>query len=609
MNNSRKRDSILENITRFRHNSIVIRNFGLVVVAMIVPLMLVVWIVRMNINDIVQEEIQNAGYNSLVTTAKTIDSIIDKMFSFSYYLTENQEFNLLYVSDLEGVLEEYKSTYEKYVKFNILVEEYIDSAYIYLEPYNIILCDAKGTRNMQAVYKEDMTDISWLTYYDNYTSQRNYSICSRRKNDFYPYLMSMIRPIIAGRDNRRGAVILNVDMLKLSRQLGYENDKEIKFFMLGEEGNLLYTNQEELLERDGEVPDYLTYLFQEKDEVVTKEIEGITYIISNVNSESYECRYILCTPMTYFEKRLDEVNRFIWNVIIFTLILGILVAYIVTLHSFRPIQRIMNEIDDNTEEGIKVKGEISGDKTEDERFENELHYITEMVKLARRRSDRFQMETEMWMRKLSDAQMLALQNQIDPHYLYNTLDMINWEAVKLLGYDNSISDMLSTLAQFFRMGLQKNSYLISVSEELEHARLYVIILEKRYAGSIQVKWDISKEVLRYKMIRHTLQPLIENAINHGFRPRRYEGNILIRAGILDELVYLAVDDDGVGMELEECVKMNYELMNHYEAESEHVGIRNVNQRIKILFGDEYGVNIMRTETGGLSVRMILPPIE
>ena len=160
-----------------------------------------------------------------------------------------------------------------------------------------------------------------------------------------------------------------------------------------------------------------------------------------------------------------------------------------------------------------------------------------------------------------------------------------------------------------RIGLSRGSYLVGISEEMEHAKLYTRIIEARYEGTIHVRWDIDEEIFLYKTVRLTLQPLIENAVSHGLKPKRYKGNIVIRGGMVEEFVYLVVEDDGIGMENAQCVALNHELMENYDGKSEHIGIRNVNQRIKILFGEEYGISLRAKEDGGMIVRMIMPKLK
>lgn len=599
--------SIVRNIIRYRHNSILVRNFGLVILMIILPFIIMTMFVKANLEKIVQNEISEVNNGSLTTVSKTFDTVLDKMFSFAYYMKEGETFPLLYTSSKEEMQKYYEDIYGQQIRMNMLVEEYIDSVYIYLENRHLVLYADKSSNGVKIEELENMDDLSWIPFYKRCVEQEKYYVLgSRVKGQKYPYLLTMV--VSFDKKNKRGsgAVVINVDMRKLDEYLGYEDGTGKKFFAIGEEEQLYYSNLRSLIENKEELPEFLHSALQEEDGSRKEEAEGLKYIVSVHESQNWNCKYVLCTPIDQFESRISDINSFILKMVLLISALAIVVAYIVTVHSFVPIQQIMNEIDrDDEEEEVQVQeNEIS--QTDWGNFSNEVGYITNMVKQAKKRNNRFHLETKNWMAKLSSAQMVALQSQINPHYLYNSLDMINWKAVELLGYHNPVSDMISTLAQFFRLGLQRTNYLIRVSEEIEHAKLYARILEERYRGSIHVEWAVEEEIMDCETIRLTLQPLIENSINHGLRPKRYEGNIVVRGGSVEDMIYLSVEDDGVGMEVEECVDLNFELINHYDVDSPHIGIRNVNQRIKIMFGDEYGVNLTPIINGGLKVMMLLP---
>lgn len=597
--------SIIKNIVQYKHNSIVIRNFILIVVMMILPFTVITMSVKMSMERMVEQEIEDANENALFTTIQMLEGVLDRMFSFSYYLSIDDDFIRLQMFQAENVIDRYNVIYDDKVRINALIEEYVDSVYIYIEKQNIVLYNDKGSASIGIADLEQMADQSWLPFYKKMDEDQNYSLGMRIKGELYPYLLTMIVPFEHGGEVS-GAIITNIDMRRLIRYLGHDNEKEQKIYMVGKEGELYYSNQELLLGNNVRIPDYLEFAWQYEG-TDFRQIGEDNCVVTVQESDTYPCRYVLCTLNERYENYIGKVDSITKGMVIISLILGIIVAYIVTIYSFTPIQRIINEIerpdlaDEENAEEVVMNGEQD--------FNNEVHYVTEMVRKAKKKNIRYQLETGKWMEKLNNAQMIALQSQINPHYLYNTLNMINWKAVQQLGLNNSVSEMISALSRFFSIGLQRNSYLIMIGEELEHAKLYAKILAARYEETISVKWDVSEEILSFKAIRLTIQPLIENAVYHGLRPKRYEGNITIRGGCVGDYIYLTVEDDGVGMEDTECIRLNYELLNHYETESAHIGIRNVNQRIKIVFGDDYGVNLRRNESGGLDVSMILPKKE
>lgn len=605
MKRERSYVNIVRNIIRYKHNSILLRNFGLVIIMMIMPFIILTLLVKSNLENVVTQEIEEVNDSSLEMVSKTLDTVLDKMFSFAYYLKSGTDFTLMYGMTAEEILEKYEDIYGKLMRMNILVEEYIDSVYVYLEDREMVLYGAKGESGMKVVDLEKMSDLSWLQYYESCLAQNEYYFLgSRVKNEHYPYLVTMVVPFQKNADRNNGAVVVNMDIKKLNEYLGYKDKNHQCFFMIGEEGQIYCTNVITMVKEGSSLPENLKYAWQEGASTGKIEWDGMLYIVSFHESENWHCSYVLCTPIEQFENHISSINSFIVQIVILISILAVIVAYIVTVHSFVPIQQIMNEIDrvDGEEEDISEENALH----QNESYENEINYITSMVRHARKRNNRFHLETKKWMEKLNSAQMVALQSQINPHYLYNSLDMINWRAVELLGYNNTVSNMISTLAQFFRMGLQRTNYVVSISEEIAHAKLYTKILEERYRGSIHVEWAVDEEVMSCETVRLTLQPLIENAINHGLRPKRYEGKIMIGGGVVGDFVYLSVEDNGVGIEEEECVALNYELINHYDEDSTHIGIRNVNQRIKIMFGDEYGVNLRSNTEGGLKVSLLLP---
>lgn len=605
MKRERSHGSIVRNIFRYKHNSILLRNFGLVVSMMIIPFIILALLVKTNLESVITQEIKEVNESSLEMVSKTLDSVLDKMFSFAYYLKGSTDFTLMRGMTTQEILEKYEDIYGKLMRMNILVEEYIDSVYVYLEDREMVLYGAKGETSMKVVDLEEMSDLSWLQYYESCLAQNEYYLLgSRVKNERYPYLMTMVVPFKKNDDGNNGAVVVNMDVKKMTEYLGYKDEKQKCFFMIGEEGQIYVTNITTMVKEGSSLPENLKYAWREGTSTGEIEWDGMLYIVSFRESENWHCSYVLCTPSEQFESRISSINSFISQMAILLSILSVIVAYIVTVHSFVPIQQIMNEIDrvDDEVEDISEENALH----QDESHVNEINYITSMVRHARKRNNRFHLETKKWMEKLNSAQMVALQSQINPHYLYNSLDMINWRAVELLGYNNTVSNMITTLAQFFRMGLQRTNYVVSISEEIAHAKLYTKILEERYRGSIHVEWAVDEEVMSFETVRLTLQPLIENAINHGLRPKRYEGKIMIGGGVVGDFVYLSVEDNGVGIEEEECVALNYELINHYDEDSTHIGIRNVNQRIKIMFGDEYGVNLRPNKEGGLTVSLLLP---
>ncbi|MGN6715385.1 MAG: sensor histidine kinase [Anaerocolumna jejuensis] len=197
-----------------------------------------------------------------------------------------------------------------------------------------------------------------------------------------------------------------------------------------------------------------------------------------------------------------------------------------------------------------------------------------------------------------EAEMIALQAQINPHFLYNVLSSINWKAIMISAEEISRTSQL--LAKFYRTALNGGNNIISVREELENTKSYIEIQSILHEGSFITVYDINEEIYRYETIKLLLQPIAENAIEHGLDCRKSGDKILhITAGICNNIITFIVEDNGPGIEKET-------LRQLLEVNSKGYGLKNVNERIKLYYGMEYGVNIVSTPGAGSRVTIAVP---
>ncbi len=199
------------------------------------------------------------------------------------------------------------------------------------------------------------------------------------------------------------------------------------------------------------------------------------------------------------------------------------------------------------------------------------------------------------------TELALLQAQINPHFLYNTLDTIVW-----LIESGEISDsvaMVSSLSNYFRFSLSRGKNVITLAEEEQHIRSYLEIQQMRYRDMIEYKIDIPEKLKHFILPKLTLQPLVENALYHGIKNRRRKGFIHVSGRVQDERMILEVADDGRGMTEERLDEVRASLDND---RSEGFGLRAVHQRIRILFGGEYGLAVESTSDVGTRVIVTIP---
>lgn len=215
------------------------------------------------------------------------------------------------------------------------------------------------------------------------------------------------------------------------------------------------------------------------------------------------------------------------------------------------------------------------------------------------------------------AQYLALQNQINPHFLYNTLESIRSEAL-IAGLD-SVADMTEALAVFFRYTISKVENLVSVEEELENCKTYFGIQKYRFGNRIQLQVEYEEEewldISSYRIPKLTLQPILENSIIHGTELKLGTSTLKIQFQCTEKRLIIRISDDGVGMSQEALLNLNKKLRKGgakeiYQTQESKGGIAlvNVNNRIHLLFGEEYGMHVYSIQGVGTDVEISIPAI-
>lgn len=204
--------------------------------------------------------------------------------------------------------------------------------------------------------------------------------------------------------------------------------------------------------------------------------------------------------------------------------------------------------------------------------------------------------------ELKSAELKALQAQINPHFLYNTLDMINWKAIERKAPE--ITDISQALAKFYKLSLSKGKDIISLKDELSHVEQYVKIQNMRYENKIDYRVDVDDEILNCVLPKIILQPLIENAILHGIFKREGVNGVITVSGWQEDMdMVLEVTDNGMGMNEDE---INSILSFSTTEESHGYGVRNIHERIRLMYGEEYGLTYMSESGKGTTVIIRLP---
>lgn len=301
------------------------------------------------------------------------------------------------------------------------------------------------------------------------------------------------------------------------------------------------------------------------------------------------------SPVSNISASLFDYKVFMVFTLILTILLLIFANSFISAKIADPIKALESSVRELEDGSENVNIAIGGSYEIAHLGKTIKDMVDQMHKLMRN----IVIEQELKRKSESDA----LQAQINPHFLYNTLDSIVW-MVENERYQEAIS-MVTSLAGFFRIGLSKGKNIISVADELAHARNYITIQHMRFKDKFTFSINAEKETLNLAIIKLVIQPIIENAVYHGMEFMDGDGEITVNSYIKEGDLFIDVVDNGPGM-TEACVEGLLTRESVSRGKGSGIGLKNVQERIRLYFGDEYGLTILSEPDEGTTVRIHMP---
>ena len=356
-------------------------------------------------------------------------------------------------------------------------------------------------------------------------------------------------------------------------------------YLMSENGRMITSSNSSILQKmqkKGILLNYGAELFMEKKKEGQKE-----YYITRQNVDGASWQMILIIP----ENEYEDQYRFLW--LSAALMLGSMIAVIVLMSYLLSGYYVGRLKKLNAEMTGLESGNLNANlpiTTEEDEIEEIYHNFNGMVQEVQRlMQEHYQLGKEVKM-----AEVRALQAQINPHFLYNTLDLINWISMDYGAEE--IGTLTWNLARFYRLSLNHGKSLISIGEEVEHVEVYVNIENYHFDNAISLEVDVPEELKSYACLNIILQPFVENAIVHGIaeKPDIESCEIRICARREEQDIVFSVQDDGPGVDVKEMQK---ETQQDIRTAQHGYGVRNINFRLKLCFGEKYGVTYLESEKG------------
>ena len=420
----------------------------------------------------------------------------------------------------------------------------------------------------------------------------------------YYWVLSLSRTVELNTKGESSLGVLLVDMNyssveQILEKANKDNSLEYMYLMDGK-GEIIYHPKQKLI--------YNQLFFENNkkavgyedgyhEEVFEKEKREVT-----VKSISYTgWKLISVSPKTSFQLTLSNTKYFVIMLVTLALLANILLNQLISARIAKPLNRLNDSIKDweagNLKPDIYVGGTL------------EVEHLGKTLRSTVGQIRQLMNDVFLQQEEKRKSELEALQSQINPHFLYNTLDSIVW-MIEGEHYDDAVY-MITELASLFRISLSKGKTIISIEDEIKHAKNYMNIQKKRYKDKFCVSFLVDEEILQCITVKLILQPLLENAIYYGVGEEEEESEIVVRGYRKEDKIYLEVEDSGRGIMpsllphlLEDTEKKDKGI----QKKGSGVGLVNVHNRIYLRFGTGYGLEIHSELDEGTLVRVCLPCI-
>ncbi|WP_434749843.1 cache domain-containing sensor histidine kinase [Paenibacillus amylolyticus] len=481
---------------------------------------------------------------------------------------------------------------------------------LYPEIAGIVLVNSNGDYISNEMYPRTEQRLTREDWYQKAAAQpgiftvlgqpqeRNMTTHVRYKND---EIVSVARSVTDETTGLvKGAVLIDLKLRSVSQAARNVKLGKSGYVMVTDaKGQSVYKPEHPLIEQ---IP--TNWFVSGESGTFTKEVDSETLLFMYQSSTFTGWRTVGVFPTKESISEVRQIQFYVVSFVFVVCLFGLSASLWFSRSIAQPIFRLMSYMR-RAETGNLSAGRWS-DRADEigmlgNSFNRMLSQIRQLISL-----------NELRERQKRDAEMRSLQEHIKPHFLYNTLDTIHWMARKE-GADG-VSDMASALSRLFRIGLSKGQDYIPLHSELEHINSYLQIQQTRYRDRLHCTVDVPEELQNLYVLKLLLQPLVENAIYHGIKGRRGPGHIVIRGNVQQGRLHLTIQDDGAGMTRERLAEMLQLLdmpMESLESTSpewtgKSYGMLNVQARLRLSFGSDYGILLHSKPNEGTCVTIVHP---
>jgi two-component system, sensor histidine kinase YesM len=564
-------------------------------------------------NDNTESFSENTS-ETLIQASNYLDEKLRGLFRSINSMKMNSGFNDSLKSFLfdEDIYSKTLATSQLSVMFSELrvSEPFISSIYMYTP---------KG--NFFDLYKSFRSDFNFkkTELYNEYKSEEDkYLFWGKSRNDEIYSDQKKVVPIIIRFPvegyNGDVLLIINLDEKQmLSYMSGIQANKGNWTLILDKEGNRVVAGSEKIVEMFLEDSNTISEIVRSEKSGLKARFDEEEYLINSQSTLIAPWKIVNIKDVSSLKYKLYSTKKYMYMVTAGSILICFIMVLLISSSIIKPLGVLKSKMKMITKRDFDVKFESRYNDEVGElgaAFNFMTGEIEELIaklnnSISELKEEKDKLKSEQLLKR--KAELKALQSQINPHFLYNTLDSINWMANDIGA--SQISNITTSLSNLFRTALSKGHEIVTIKDEISNITSYLTIQKIRYAKKLDFNIEINKEILNLYTTKLILQPLIENAIYHGIKDKDGSGFIEVNGQLKENSVEFTVIDDGLGINPMKLKLINKRLKDRFSGDTESYGIYNVNERIKLNFGDEYGLYFDSEYENGTKVVVRIPKIE
>lgn len=559
-------------------------NFLIVLVPMTIAVIVLGLFIFSLISRFLRTDINNNNENALSGAAYNLDLILRDVDLFHHSFSTSPTV----IARTKEILRSDSFNYEmqqsvpfitNYINTPVNTQDYLYSAYVYYFGYEKMIASELGV-----VEKERFFDKDWQLYMEGYTGEDDIWAVTRSIRR-YPFEKSS-KEILSincmlhtpGVSENDGVITLNLDKEYLEDMLSnLTNMPGQVLLVLGDDGQIYLSSAGGADSIAQAVREFIS----DSKTRMTRRISQTQYYMSKTGLPRYGLRIVSVSPQ---EIRVisSAMAATAIGLILLIIAVSVAIAWQFTNSRKRQIMQIIDILDKYETQGVVAESSSEPRNEYEQISQNILQIFLRNNDMKRQLAERnYQAQV---------FELRSLQSQINPHFLFNTLETINWKAMELSGGYNTVNLMVENLSRIMQYCLSDPGSMVTLKEEIEYTKCYLAIQQIRHQNKYRMFWEYDGDVTGAEVPKLFIQPLLENCFKHGIQEKEGTGQIKVKIRRKGELLSVCVLDNGAGIPPQRLSELR-SRMEEGSAPDEHIGLLNTNKRLRLIYGDSYHIHL------------------